>query len=45
MTPVGCDAGPTHIYAKHIAEDTVSRRLSSWTRNPLGPVGVKLSLL
>ena len=36
MTPVGCDAGPIHAYSKYMAEDTVSERLRSWTRNPMG---------
>ena len=53
MTPPGCDAGPTiHVYSKHTAEDTVSERLRSWTRNPMGsarrgsnPLGVEFTML
>ena len=36
MTPVGCDAGPIHVYSKHMAEDTVSARLCPQGSNPLG---------
>ena len=36
MTPVGCDAGPMHVSSRHMPEDTVSERLRSWTRNPMG---------
>ena len=52
MTPAGCEAGPMHAHSKHMAEDAVSERLRSLTRNPMGsarrgsdPLGVEFSML